>query len=578
MSKPSWTRSAKAAALLLILAIVSFSAVLTPQTTPGAQQASPATSPAATPVRDPVIMAAGDIACGSATQVSTGCRHQQTADLIIDANPDAVLALGDIQYECGQINDFMVSFDASWGQFKEKIRPAVGNHEYQVSRAADGPCPNATPGAPGYYSYFGDAASPQEPGCRVECEGYYSWDIGTWHMIALNSECRRVGGCQEDSPQHQWLVNDLAQNLNDCVLAYWHQPRFSSGRHGSFPNYESLWEALYEAGADVILVGHDHDYERFAPQSPNGGYDPDFGIRQFVVGTGGRNLTPLNEETGLLPNSEAFNNISFGVLKMTLHPNGYDWEFVPVVEEDSAPFTDSGSDNCHDAPPADHATPDIQVTASVPSPTPPSPPTTQPDVATPAAASLPFVDGFETGDLTNWSEPTGLVVQGEEVASGTYAVRAQTSGDPAFARRQLSEPQPELHYRLKFKLISRDPDTVNLLKFRTAEDESIVTVGITRQGTLVFRNDIAEVSARSEMAIAEGEWHELQVRVLVNGDTSEIELWLDGTRVEDLSRIESFGSNAIGYIQLGENSSGTAFDIVFDDVAVDTTLIPPDGP
>jgi Calcineurin-like phosphoesterase len=553
--------AARTLALLLLLSIIGHFAVdNATQARPASLQtaASPATSG-----RDPVIMAAGDIACGGAT-LSAKCMQNATADLVVEANPDAVLTLGDNQYECGQLTDYMASFDPSWGRFKEKIHPVPGNHEYQVSKA-DGNCPNAEPSAPGYYTYFGDAATPLEPGCRVACKGYYSWDIGTWHFIALNGECTRhgVGGCNPGSPQYRWLVDDLAKHQTDCTLAYWHEPRFSSGHHGSFPAYEPFWDALYNGGADVVLNGHDHDYERFAPQSPNGGLDDQFGIREFVVGTGGRNHTGLGNEDGPIANSEVFDNTTFGVLQLALHSNGYDWQFVPAVDEASTPFTDSGSGTCHGTPPDNRATPI---------------PATPVSLSTPVAGWVPFVDGFESGTLANWIDSTGLVVQSDDVASGKYAVEATTTGPAVFARKRLSVPQPEIYYCLKFKVINRKPETVNILKFRTPDDESIISFGLGPEGNLVFRNDSSETSFRSDTEVTNGTWHEVQIRLMLNGDDSMIEVWFDGFHIDDLSRIESFDAKEIGYIQIGENSSRTGFDIVFDDVEVDTHFIPPEGP
>ncbi len=168
-------------------------------------------------------------------------------------------------------------------------------------------------------------------------------------------------------------------------------------------------------------------------------------------------------------------------------------------------------------------------------------------------------------------------MQTEDVASGKYAVQASTDNAPAFARKKLSEPQPDVYYRLKFKVINRKPNTINLLKFRTPDDKSLVSFGIGREGNLTFRNDMTQTSFRSDTEVTNGVWHEVQVRLFVNGDNSEIEVWFDGTHIDDLTRSESFDADAIGYIQLGENSTGSAFDIIYDDVVVDTHLIPAVG-
>jgi hypothetical protein len=193
--------------------------------------------------------------------------------------------------------------------------------------------------ARGYFDYFGEAAGDPE-------EGYYSYDLGSWHIVALNSNCGEAEiRCGPGSAQTQWLKEDLAANAADvgrCTLAYMHHPRFSSGEeHGSTPTLEPLWEALYDAGADVVLSGHEHNYERFAPQDPEGRADPQRGIREFVVGTGGKSHYPILEP---IANSEVYNDESYGVLKLTLHPHSYEWQFVPVEGET---FSDSGSARCH---------------------------------------------------------------------------------------------------------------------------------------------------------------------------------------------------------------------------------------
>jgi hypothetical protein len=271
-----------------------------------------------------VVAAAGDIACAP-EEVAAGqraCRHGATADLLVGLRPDAVLALGDLQYENGELAAFQASYHPSWGRLKAITRPAVGNHEY------------GTPGAAGYFSYFGDVAG--DP-----AKGWYSYDLGSWHLIALNSQCRHVGGCGPGSPQEQWLRADLAAHPAACTLAYWHEPRFSSGHHGDRPGLDALWQALHEAGAEVVLSGHDHVYERFAPQDAQGVLDNTRGIRQFVVGTGGSNHYRF--ET-IRPNSEVRNADTFGVLALTLGTGGYQWRFVP---EPGKEFTDAGTGECH---------------------------------------------------------------------------------------------------------------------------------------------------------------------------------------------------------------------------------------
>jgi hypothetical protein len=277
----------------------------------------------------PVIAAAGDIACGPADHNYNGgvgnqraCNEQSTSDLLLHAKLAGVLLLGDDQYENGTLSDFKRSFAPTWGRLGSKLHPAPGNHEYN------------TAGARGYFGYFGARAGPDH-------RGYYSYDIGSWHFVALNSNCRAIGGCNLTSAEGRWLKVDLAAHRAKCTLAYWHHPRFSSGRHGDEKLADGFWRELYAARADIVLVGHDHDYERFSPQDPNGRADPVRGIREFVVGTGGRSHDPIDRVNA---NSEVRNDKTFGVLELTLHNDRYDWRFVPAGR---ARFSDSGSDRCH---------------------------------------------------------------------------------------------------------------------------------------------------------------------------------------------------------------------------------------
>src|SRR6266487_3703551 len=296
------------------------------------------TSNVALATSDPVIAAAGDIACDPVSRsFNRGngtlrfCRQKDTSDLLVNAGLAAVLSLGDNQYYCGGYQAFLQSYDLSWGRIKFITHPVVGNHEYLTSNGTD--CTNANEGAAGYFNYFGSAAG--DPG-----HGYYSYDIGTWHLIASNCNCGDAGGCGRTSPQGQWLEADLAAHSNFCTLAYWHIPLFSSGGRAA-SNTKTIWQSLYNHNADLILTGHDHIYERFAPQTADGTLDTARGLREFIVGTGGANHTTL---TTIAANSELRNVDTFGVLKLTLHPTSYDWQFAP---EAGQTFTDSGTGACH---------------------------------------------------------------------------------------------------------------------------------------------------------------------------------------------------------------------------------------
>jgi len=267
---------------------------------------------------DPVFVGAGDIArCN-------GSGDEATATLL-DGIPGTVFTTGDNAYENGSATDFQNCYDPSWGRrsIKDRTMPVPGNHEYFTA--------NAT----GYFGYFGAAAGDSS-------KGYYSYDLGDWHVVALNSATSTTS----IATMVEWLEQDLAANPTACTLAYFHHPVFSSGKvhNGINTTMKPGWAALYAAGADVVVNGHSHNYERFAPQTANGVADPEQGIRQFIVGTGGGAIHAFGT---IQPNSEVRNSGTFGVLKLTLHPSSYDWKFEHVAGKT---FTDSGSGQCHDAP------------------------------------------------------------------------------------------------------------------------------------------------------------------------------------------------------------------------------------
>ena len=265
------------------------------------------------PAADPVLVGAGDIAY---------CRNSgdnRTADLL-DAIPGRVFAAGDIAYPDGTKAQFRDCYDPTWGRWRLRTSPAVGNHEYHTSGAAP------------YWDYFGSRAGQRG-------KGWYGYDLGTWRIYTLNANCTEVG-CGAGSEQEQWLRADLAANPRACVAAVMHEPLFSSGQHGGNPAVRPLWEALDEYGADVVLTGHDHDYERFAPQTPEGVASAT-GIREFVVGTGGAPLRPFPT---VQANSAVREADTHGVLRLTLRAGSYDWLFVPIA---GRTFTDSGTGACH---------------------------------------------------------------------------------------------------------------------------------------------------------------------------------------------------------------------------------------
>ena len=281
--------------------------------TSAAPTGSPVPSPA--PAGDPVLVGAGDIGdCGSPGD-------EATAELL-DTLPGTVFTTGDNAYESGTLEQFQACYDPSWGRHRERTRPVPGNHDWETDALA------------GYVGYFGELA--QGSGGT----SWYGYELGTWQVLALDSKCDKIGGCGPDSPMGRWLAAELAGSRARCTVAYFHHPRWSSGQHGDAPEVDPLWRQLYAAGVDVVLNGHDHDYERFAPQDPEGIEDRERGIRQFIVGTGG---APLRDFDRVAPNSELRASVAHGVLGLTLHDGSYDWAFHAAGSD----FSDRGTARCH---------------------------------------------------------------------------------------------------------------------------------------------------------------------------------------------------------------------------------------
>ncbi len=276
-----------------------------------ASAAWPAPAEAATTA---VLVGAGDIStCGGAGDSATA--------RLVRAIPGTVFTAGDNAYQSGTSAQFAGCYGPTWGAVRSRTRPAAGNHDY------------GTAGAAAYFAYFGSRAGDSR-------YGFYAYDLGTWRVYVLNSNCWAVGGCGAGSPQDRWLRSDLARSPHRCVLAYWHHPLFSSGLHGNQTAMRTLYADLYAAGAELVVNGHDHDYERFAPQSPSG-VATSRGVREFVVGTGGVGHYPF----GIVKaNSQVRDASSFGVLKLTLGASSYSWKFIPAA---GSTFRDSGSGTCH---------------------------------------------------------------------------------------------------------------------------------------------------------------------------------------------------------------------------------------
>jgi hypothetical protein len=257
-----------------------------------------------------VLIGAGDIA-------SCKNNNDEATARLLDRQDGVVFTTGDNVYEDGTAQEFRDCYGPTWGRHLGRTRPSPGNHEYH------------TPGAAPYYTYFGSNAGPAGL-------GYYSYDVAGWHILSLNSSISSGTG----STQYAWVRSDLVANNTACAAAYWHHPLFSSGDNGNATQMRAMWRLLQDNGVDVIVTGHDHDYERFAPQNAEGELDPTSGIRQFVVGTGGANLRRFKT---IQPNSELRDSTTHGILKLSLRAAGYDWEFIPAA---GGAFRDSGAEMC----------------------------------------------------------------------------------------------------------------------------------------------------------------------------------------------------------------------------------------
>ena len=307
---------------------------------------TPLAATAAEPPVVPVttIAAVGDFACDSANPsflgglgTSTKCQQMAISNLMVaDTAVSAILGLGDYQYWCDDAADFEVSYTPSWGRVNDRMNPVVGNHEYVTGNDIYGkPCPADNATAQTYFNYFGAAAHP-------ESLGHFSFDIGNWHLIGLNGQCsgKNVGGCRATSPQNKWLQADLAATTQPCTLAYWHQPLFNGWQTGKATAYQPWWNSLYAAGADVVLNGHRHNYQRFDALTPTGAPDAATGITEYIAGTGGESLHNFSSTANPQP---AVKWKGYGYLRMNLEESGWSSEFVTV----NGSVIDSYSGTCH---------------------------------------------------------------------------------------------------------------------------------------------------------------------------------------------------------------------------------------
>ena len=528
---------------------------------------------------DPVIAAAGDIACDPATSAfngglgtSSSCRDEYTSNLLVNGGFSAILSLGDNQYYCGGYQAFLQSYDPSWGRVKAITHPVVGNHEYLTSGGTG--CTTANTGAAGYFQYFGSAAG-------TVGQGYYSFDVGTWHLIALNSNCSQAGGCGSTSAQYKWLQTDLAANPNKCTLAYWHIPLFSSGGRAS-ANSKPFWQLLYNAHADMVLNGHDHIYESFAPQTATGTLDQANGIREFIVGTGGADHTSI---VSVAANSLVRNATTFGVLELTLHPASYDWQFVP---EPGQTFTDAGTQACHasaaNTPTATFTSTSTSTSTNTPTPT-GSPATSGTPSATFTATAIPtstntpsatytgtLVTDTPTATLTPTSTLTATVTLTPTSSltasltltpSSTFTSTATSAGGSLtftpVADTYVNSASPGTNYGSATSMrMDGSPDVHAYLRFTVAG----LSGTITQVRLLLYANN-SDSKGIQAWAVADNSWGELTTNYsnapalgssLVTSDTFASGAWVS---LDVMSYVSGNGTYSFGVTNL----SSTAFSV-----------------
>jgi hypothetical protein len=537
-----------------------------------------------------------------------GATHAgNVTDLINSWNPNLFLYLGDV-YDDGTFTEFHNWYGTSskfFGRFRSITNPVIGNHEYENGQA------------PGYFDYWDNV------------QNYYSYDAAGWHFIALNSNCGLLPICSVGQPQYQWLQNDLSTHTNICTIAYFHHPVYNIGPEGYGTRMSDIWTLLAQNGVDIVLNGHDHNYQRWKPLDGNGAVSAT-GVTQFVAGGGGHGTQQfITSDSRMVTGFDTTPN-AFGALRLQLNQYGAGYQYINTA----GIMLDSGSVRCSGAP-ADTVAPSKPTNLSASSSSPQlvqltwtastdnvgvtgysiyrdgallttiGPATSYNDTtvqlgtsysyqirahdaagntstlsssATVTTPVLLFSDGFESGNLSKWTSVNGLTVQQQEVQAGTYAVRAKSTGTATHAYKDLSPTQNELYYRVWFKILSQGSNSVYLQRFRTSNNGALLGVLVTSTGKLSTRNDVAGVTTTSTTVVPPGVWHELQVRVLINGTASQTEVWLDGTRIDSLSQTQNLGTTPIGRIQLGDSSTGRTYDVALDQVALSTQFIGSSNP
>lgn len=551
---------------------------------------------------DLVVGVVGDGAFGSqeATDVT---------DLVASWDPGMFLYLGDV-YGRGSIAEFYnwYGVDQDWGQFRSITNPTPGNHEYETQ--------NADP-----YFYYWD-----------NVPHYYSFDAGGWHFISLdtNSEFDET---DPESAQYEWLEADLAANEDSCTIAYFHHPRYSPRNSGGNAQVGPIWSLLVAEGVEVAVTGHDHNYQRWVPLDGNGS-PSDSGVTQFVVGTGGEDVTRFaNEEPRVAAGFDSAPN-AYGAMKLEVSPDEllYSYHNTNGTQLDSGEMPcdqGGGSDPDVEIPtaPTLSAVPDgsssVQLswtsstdnvgvvgydiyrdgellesvgtetsfadTTVVPggsydyfvrardAATNVSEPSNTETVDVPELPAPPpiFKEGFESGDLSNWTVVDGMNVQQKYVFGGDFAARAKSRSKGVHATKVLSSGQSDFHYRVRFKVVGKSEDVVYLSRFRAMDDSLVGGLMLNRQNRLGWRNGPALKRTLTSGPVSKGEWHEVKVHVLIDGTSSLTEVWLDGASLPKLTRTESLGTNPVRRLQLGESEpqADRRFDIAFDNVLLSSEPI-----
>jgi chitodextrinase len=565
-------------------------------------QFTPAAGTTPAPDRPFVLAATGDGASGRPDA-------QAVTDLISSWSPNMFLYLGDV-YERGTATEFSNWYgtpDRFFGRFRGITNPTVGNHEYLTSNAA------------GYFDYWDNVPH------------YFSLNVAGWHIVSLDST-GTFAQTTPGSPQYQWLDQDITSSSAACTVVYFHHPRWSVGQTadaGDAARMADLWSLFAQRGVDLVLTGHDHNYQRWQPLDGAGKVNSS-APTEIVVGSGGHGIQPFTRTDSRMVSG--FDTVAdFGALKLELNQHGAAYQFINVAGS----TRDSGSVRCSGAP-ADTTAPEAPTNLTAASPaadkvdlswtsstdnvgvtgydiyrngsflTTSGPAANYSDttvvagtpysyfvkardaagnvseasnttsVTTPGSSPPIFTDGFETGNFSKWTTNTGLVAQQQEVFAGSWAARGTTTNAATWAYKTLGTTHSELYYRIRFKVLSQaaaSNNTVNLLKLRTATGSSILGVSRNATGRLGYRNDVAGVSSTSTTTVTTGAWHEVQIRLKINGASGESETWFDGVRIAALSKTENFGTTPIGRIQLGENSTARSYDVAFDEVAAGTNFI-----